>query len=175
MNLTVDTSGWDPLLLVVGGITLLGLLLTAGRLLEILPANRSRRELVARLAPLVGMLVVLAYLLFAARKLFGSHPDSVPFAIVLLLFGFGAAASGDGRLGGRLAPHPRLPRRALRGVRCRLGVAVPVLGRGDGLGGGTPGLRHLEGFQAFGDPVVGVASGAGGPSSLSCVGESPAA
>lgn len=92
MNVSIDPFGWGPLWLLGFGVALLSLLLVAGRALTIVPQRRTRREFVARLAPVVGLVAVLSYLVFATRELFGSHPDSLPFALALLLFGFGAAA-----------------------------------------------------------------------------------
>lgn len=86
-----ELSGLSFLGLLAGGVVLLLVLRGLGLFLSILPMSRDRREFVARAGPVVATLVTLAYVLFAAGEIFKAHPQSVPFALLLVLFGFGAA------------------------------------------------------------------------------------
>jgi len=88
----LDPSALVLLGLLAGGVLLLLAAAMLGYLVRLLPISRARRELWARAGPLVAAVVCFAYLLYAVGKVFRPYPAAVPFALVLLLFGFGAAA-----------------------------------------------------------------------------------
>jgi small-conductance mechanosensitive channel len=85
-------QGFGLLVLVVGGIVLAAILSFAGYALRIVPMTRSRRGWVARFAPIVAALAGFLYVLFFTRQAFRESPESLPFAMALVLCGCGAAS-----------------------------------------------------------------------------------
>jgi len=74
------------------GLALAGALLLAAALkgvawlLDLVPMNRARREAVGRAAPVLAVLIAGAYLLLAARRVFGGRPgyESVIAGVILI-------------------------------------------------------------------------------------------
>ncbi len=71
-------------LFLVGGLVLVGVLLALSRLTTLVPMRRDRREGVERAVPVVGLLLVLPYLLFALRALL--HDTGQVQALTFLAF-----------------------------------------------------------------------------------------
>lgn len=92
MNVPEGIAGAGVIALALGGVLLAILLWLFGRALAVLPLSRRRRELVSRWAPLAGMLVVLAYLVIAVRRIFGGEGWGEPAAAVLVFAAITGAA-----------------------------------------------------------------------------------
>lgn len=92
MIATLSASLGLPLLLLVGLLLLLGLLRVLGIVVEYVPMGADRHETLARARPLVGTLVVLLYMLFAAGVVFKAHPGQLPLALGFVVVGFVVAS-----------------------------------------------------------------------------------
>ncbi len=79
-------------LLGVGGLALLLVMYGIGKASALLPMKKSRRELWTRAQPVLGLLLVFAYLAFAARLVLRDTSEIQPLAFVALGAGFAAAA-----------------------------------------------------------------------------------
>lgn len=62
------------------------------RLVDVLPFSDDRRASLSRLRPLVGLLLLLIFSLFAAHTLFERYPDILPLALLLVLVAFFTAS-----------------------------------------------------------------------------------
>lgn len=71
-------------LLLIGGLFWIGLLVGIGRLSGVIPMPRERRILIERVRPVMGVVLALLYLLFAARILL-RHGVQVQVAALLVL------------------------------------------------------------------------------------------
>jgi len=85
VNGLFGSSALDVLALVVLAALLLAVLRGVGWLLRVLPLSRSRADLVERAWPVLAMVGVLAFVLFAAHVLLGPAPGVGPFAGVVVL------------------------------------------------------------------------------------------
>jgi hypothetical protein len=73
------------ILLVVGGVVLIAVLMVVGSALDLAPMSKVRRSQVARFRPLLGLILVVIYVLWAVRKLWGDYPYSVPILGTMVL------------------------------------------------------------------------------------------
>lgn len=62
------------------------------RLIDILPWSDDRRTSLSRMRPLVGLLLLLVFSLFAAHTLFERYPSIQPLALLLVLVAFFTAS-----------------------------------------------------------------------------------
>lgn len=92
MTEPLESSGFRLLLLLAGGVVLFASAWALSQVVRFVPMGRDRRELVARMTPALAALLGLGYALVAVRELFRGQPTSVPFALALVVAGFGAAA-----------------------------------------------------------------------------------
>ena len=92
MTDSFSSLGFDLVVVLIGGAVLLAVLRAVSWALGIVPMNKERRAFLERASPIVGALVTLAYLLFAARSLFRAQPSALPFVLALVVAGFSAAA-----------------------------------------------------------------------------------
>jgi len=92
MNGAFGSLGMNLVLVAAAGVLLFGVLFGARWALSVLPMNKERRAVLERASPLVGALVVLSYLLLAARSLFHDEPIALPVVLALVVAGFAFAA-----------------------------------------------------------------------------------
>ncbi len=92
MTDTFGSLGFDLIMVLAGGAFLWLLLWALRWALNVIPMNKERRALLERASPIIGALVALSYLLFAARSVFRGQPAALPFVLALVVAGFSAAA-----------------------------------------------------------------------------------
>lgn len=87
MNEELQTSGLELALLLVAGLILFAALQGLRYLLDFVPMSRARRDTLSRATPVVGAVVGLLYVLFAARTVLRNYPDYVPLVMTLIVAG----------------------------------------------------------------------------------------
>lgn len=89
-DLGAVSVGWVWLL--AAGAALVGLLALARVVLDLTPMSPAWRSRVGRARPVVALLVVVLYALYATRALFGAERRALPFAVAVVVAGVLAAS-----------------------------------------------------------------------------------
>ncbi|MEE9382762.1 MAG: mechanosensitive ion channel domain-containing protein [Nannocystaceae bacterium] len=79
--LASSVAGSGLVSLVLLGVALYGLVLLIRWIMELLPISRERREMVARLRPMLVAFLAFSYCVFAARTLFRGDPTYMSIAV----------------------------------------------------------------------------------------------
>lgn len=82
--------GWIGLL--GAGAALIGLLALARLVLDLTPMSPAWRARIGRARPVAGLVLVVWYVLYATRALFGAERRALPFAVTLVVAGVLAAS-----------------------------------------------------------------------------------
>jgi len=92
VNGSLGAVGVDVATVVFSGLALACVLFAIRRALELVPLTGAQRDVLERVGPLVATVAVLAFSLFAARRLLGSTPANLPLVGAVVVVGFALAA-----------------------------------------------------------------------------------
>lgn len=135
----------DALVVAGGGLALLVALRLGRAALDVLPMSRARRQLVTRVRPIAGGILILVYVLLAARWLLRDASELAPYALALVA-AFVVAASWGALRDVLEGAYLRAARTFAAGDRIQIGT---VRGRVQRLG-----YRHLHVESSDGELVV---------------------
>lgn len=88
MNLDFDVTGHDALIVISGFLALLLLVAGLGRLARVLPVHHEQRSALRRLLPVLGVLIGVGYVFWAATYLLRDNAVFLYVAILVLVVGF---------------------------------------------------------------------------------------
>jgi small-conductance mechanosensitive channel len=88
MNLDFDISRHDALVVAFGFLAFVLLVAGAGRLARVLPVHHERRSALRRLLPVLGVLIGVGYVFWAAGYLLRDNAVFLYVAVLTLLVGF---------------------------------------------------------------------------------------